>query len=296
MKSNSVSKHDYSLLQLQQIAAQAYEVVLLADKQTGCAYVIHGDELDELRRLCEAMEPKPYRVVTNSELDSLIADAVKPYQSGIVRLKNELKAVNKQANDDQGSFSKKEANLKDMLDRFAAKNFDNGKRHSTYIPTVTGFKKIETKNDIRTIVTFSIMFPFPSKNNVEDVVRIEEQIESLLPDIANELKVESVRLINGMIQKDGYWIAKFETITRKINKTIVHTESCKDEYWKAMQDVCDKAKRWISKARQYKVTSGDVGQPDWYEYSQEDADALVDAVDRLEKIGIQTQAELKEVK
>ncbi|SFU39771.1 hypothetical protein [Alicyclobacillus macrosporangiidus] len=38
---------------LEKVASQAWEVVIGAEKQVGCSYAVHGDEIDHLRRLLE---------------------------------------------------------------------------------------------------------------------------------------------------------------------------------------------------------------------------------------------------
>jgi len=161
------------------------------------------------------------------EVEAIKADVAQPLQREIADLRKklrqceeELKAQKAQYDKDiyhlsreiqrvNAVFRERESNMEDMLDRFAAKNFDNGKRHSSYVPKVTGFKKIHRNGRVKTVITFSILFPFPSRNEIDDVRRIKEHIESLVPNIASEMNVEFIELVGGQVQADG-WLARFE--------------------------------------------------------------------------------------
>lgn len=181
-------------------------------------------------------------LLSNQKVEEMKEAAIRPYIEEISRLKKELEEahqiiqkyeskleiqkrnhkneIDRLIQEDEflkEEFQKKEANMNDMLDRFASKNFDNGRRHSYLVPHITEWKKVKVKNGYKKVVSFWVLFPIPTNNDVSGVSSAMEYIESLIPDIAEQMNVDSIELRSAVIQKDG-WAAKFETVVETVNQ------------------------------------------------------------------------------
>lgn len=176
-------------------------------------------------------------IYTDKKMTEIKELAIQPYKDQVTKLKQELEAERtakrelelkiKQQNEEykrdfallegeheklNRNFHARESNMKDMLDRFASKNFVNGQRNSYNHALITDWRRIRLRKGYREVIGFTVLFPFPTRNHVEDVERITEDIEKLVPDIAKEIGIDSddsIEFISASIKNNG-WLAKFE--------------------------------------------------------------------------------------
>ncbi len=173
-------------------------------------------------------------MLTEKKAEELKQLAVQPLEKRIEELKDELEAaydtahkyktkfenLNKQYDKEtdetikevtalKEGYLKREKNRDDMLDRFASKNFENGKRGSYNQIHFTDYRKINLRRGYKEAIGFTILYPFPTGNSIKDVGRIAEHIATLTPNIAKEIGVDEVEFISASIKSNG-WLAKFE--------------------------------------------------------------------------------------
>lgn len=95
-----------------------------------------------------------------------------------------------------------------------------------------------------------------------------------------------------MAMKIKTYTEKLEQIVHEQEETIKELSSVYELQFGALNQqlrdqlakyerVVEAARHLITKARDSKTITGDNGQPDWYEYSAQDFDVLMDAVDSL---------------
>lgn len=90
---------------------------------------------------------------------------------------------------------------------------------------------------------------------------------------------EDIRQINGYINELVTERDNLQERIMSLGIALAASRSIVAKY----ERVVETAKILIKKARDAKNVTGDNGQPDWYEYSASDFDALMDAVDKLEE-------------
>ena len=141
----------------------------------------------------------------------------------IERLKDELRATTKELNDltrkleyqQQKAVADIEAvketyanqiqNMKEMVTRFAEKEFVIAAKDMPYAPRFVGWSGA-TGNAL-----FTVLFPFPFSNTLKDLLATQAHVKTLVDNLADEIHAAKVEMRGGKRQKNG-WLITFEVV------------------------------------------------------------------------------------